>query len=104
MADEENKEGAEQQVFTSVDRKGVWVFSNASFPLEDPTNAGKGPLTRFEPKAHTQATWTPWLEGQWKAGIFDKFSGHPEDDGVERIKYVEPAKDATPAPTPAPSK
>lgn len=113
--------------FQSYDRKGVWYFSNAMFVLEDPTNMQQGngrKMPRFEPGAYTQSEATPWAEAQWKAGVFKKFDGHPEDEGtkevvrpVEQVKAAPatevsapapaapaaPTGESTPSATPAPS-
>jgi hypothetical protein len=114
MADKEQQaDEAFVPGYTSVDRKGVWVESNAVFPMEDPTNVGKGPLTRFEPKSFTQATKTDWLVGQWKAGTFEMYDGDPRDDDAKKLERPpEPIKvpaaaaaaaATAPAPTSAPA-
>ncbi len=86
-----------QPGYNSLDRKGTWFYSNAFFPLEDPTNAGKGALPRFEERSYTQAPETPWTDGQWKAGVLKKFDGDPRDDETKELAYSEQA--AQPAET-----
>lgn len=83
--------------YNSLDRRGVWFFSNAFFPMEDPTKAGKGQtLPRFEERSYTQAEETDWVKGQWRAGVFKKFDGDPRDEGTKEVVYVPEAAAAAP--------
>lgn len=76
--------------YVSMDRKGTWFLCKGVYPLEDPTNAGNGPLTRFEPGSYTQATETNWTSGQHKAGSLVKYDGDPRDEGTKEVPYVGP--------------
>lgn len=96
--------------YNSVDRKGTWFLNKGTYPLEDPTNAGNGPLTRFEPGSYTQATETNWTGGQHQSGVLVKFSGDPRDEGTVEVPYEGPVNSpkavkaqeaAAPAPAPA---
>lgn len=73
-----------------VDPRGAWFLSNAVFPLEDPTNAGKGPLTRFDEKSYTQATETNWTAAQHRAGVFTKYDRMPTDPDAKVVPFAEP--------------
>ena len=71
----------ENNAYNSIDPKGRWFESKAQFPLEDPTNAGKGTLPRFEPLGFTQATKTPWLAGQCAQRVFVEYTSDPRTGG-----------------------